>query len=232
VDTDNDGDADIGMTAPARITLDGGFGDDRLAGMSVFGSPASLPVSLLGGEGNDTLFGGNGNDLLLGGGGNADFFNTVGGGADVVSGGAGFLDKAFVDPSDTVSEIEVKNIEVGKLSGSKKTIEAAAGAEATMSLAWTHPKDWKELKSIKATMFDGAKAVGTITLTPTGKVTATGKIAATHSTIGHHGKTVTAKLGFTAAKSLKGHTLSVDIAATDKAGKTQTENAARSIALR
>ena len=58
------------------------------------------------------------------------------------------------------------------------------------------------------------------------------RLSAAQSTIGHHGKTVTAKLGFKAAKSLKGRTLSVDIAATDQAGKTQTENAARSIALR
>jgi hemolysin type calcium-binding protein len=232
VDMDNDGDSDVSMTVAARVNLIGGLGNDRLAGFSVFGQPAFLPVTLDGGEGNDTLFGGNSSDLLLGGGGNADFINTVGGGADVVSGGAGFLDKAFVDPSDTVSEIEVKSTEVGKLSGSRKPIEAAAGAEATLSLAWTHPKAWKDLKSIKATMLDGAKAVGTITLTPAGKVTSTGKIAATESTIGHHGKTVTAELHFKAARSLKGRTLAVDIAATDQAGRTQTEIAARSIALR
>src|SRR5690349_17654307 len=177
VDMDNDGDSDVSMTVAGRVNLIGAGGNDRLAGFSVFGQPAFLPVTLDGGEGNDTLFGGNGNDLLLGGGGNADFFNTVGGGADVISGGAGFLDKAFVDASDTVSEVEVKSVEVGKLSGSKKTIEAAAGAEATLSFAWTHPKAWKQLKSLKATMFDGAKAVGTITLTPAGKVTSTGKLA-------------------------------------------------------
>jgi hypothetical protein len=34
--------------------------------------------------------------------------------------------------------------------------------------------------------------------------------------IGHHGKTVTARLGLRLAKSLNGPTLSVDIAATDR----------------
>ncbi|WP_053226627.1 hypothetical protein [Solirubrobacter soli] len=232
VDMDNDGDTDVSMTQASRVTLIGGLGNDRLSGSSIFGSASFLPVTLDGGEGNDVLFGGGGNDLLLGGAGNADFINSVGGGADVVSGGDGTLDQAFFDRDDTVSTVEVKTQQVGVLSGSKKTVEAAAGAEASLSLAWTHPKAWKDLKSIKATMFDGAKAVGTLTLTPAGKVTSTGAIAATRSTIGHHGKTVTAKLGFKAAKSLKGHTLSVDIAATDKAGRTQTENAARSIALR
>ena len=232
VDMDNDGDSDVSMTVAGRVNLDGGFGNDRLAAMSVFGQPAFLPVGLDGQDGNDTLFGGTANDLLIGGNGPADFINSVGGGADVVVGGDGGSDQAFVDPSDTVSTVEIKTVKVGTLSGSKKTIKGAAGDTLSLPLAWTHPKAWKDLKSIKATMFDGAKAVGSITLTPAGKVSATGQISAAQSTIGHHGKTVTAKLGFKAAKSLKGRTLSVDIAATDQAGKTQTENAARSIALR
>ena len=232
VDMDNDGDSDVSMTVAGRVNLDGGFGNDRLAAMSVFGQPAFLPVGLDGQDGNDTLFGGTANDLLIGGNGPADFINSVGGGADVVVGGDGGSDLAFVDPSDTVSTVEIKTVKVGTLSGSKKTLKGAAGDTLSLPLAWTHPKAWKDLKSIKATMFDGAKAVGSITLTPAGKVSATGQISAAQSTIGHHGKTVTAKLGFKAAKSLKGRTLSVDIAATDQAGKTQTENAARSIALR
>jgi hypothetical protein len=40
----------------------------------------------------------------------------------VVSGGAGTLDQAFSDTSDTVSTIEVKTVQVGKLGGSAKTI--------------------------------------------------------------------------------------------------------------
>ena len=42
---------------------------------------------------------------------------------------------------------------------------------------------------------------------------------------------MTAKLGLKVAKSLKGHTLSVDIAATDRHGKRQLEPAARSIRI-
>jgi len=125
VDLDNDGDTDIGMTAPARINVDGGFGDDRLAGMSVFGQKAFLPVTLEGNEGNDVLFGGEANDLMLGGNGN-DFVNSVGGGADVITGDAG-IDTAFVDASDTVSTVESKTVLVGKLGGSTKTITGDAG---------------------------------------------------------------------------------------------------------
>ena len=63
-------------------------------------------------------------------------------------------------------------------------------------------------------------------------MSATGKlsIAKDATKIGHHGKTVTAKLGLKVAKSLKGHTLSIDIAATDRDGKRQVEPAARSSA--
>jgi hypothetical protein len=124
-----------------------------------------------------------------------------------------------------VSTVEVKTVTVGKLGGSAKTIKGDAGATLSLPLAWTHPKAWTQLRSIEAIAFDGAKQVGTITLTPAGKVSASGKLALVKDAtkIGHHGKTVTAELGLKVAKSLKGHTLSIDIAATDRDGKRQVE---------
>jgi hypothetical protein len=232
VDMDNDGDTDLAVSAPGRINLIGGSGNDRLAAFGIFGSPALMPVTLDGGEGNDTLFGGQtGGDLLLGGNGNADFINSVAGGADVVAGGDGFLDQAFVDSADTVSTVEVKTVKVGKLGGSARTIKGDAGETLSLPLAWTHPKAWKQLRSIEAIAFDGAKRVGTIKLTPTGTSSATGELSIDRDAtkIGHHGKTVTAELGLKIAKSLKGRTLSVDIAATDRKGHRQLQPAARSI---
>ena len=228
VDMDNDGDTDLAISAPARINLIGGFGDDRLAATSVFGQRATLPVTLDGGEGQDTLFGGDGNDLLLGRNGD-DFANSVGGGADVITGDAG-SDTAFVDASDTVSTVEFKTF-VGTLGGRAKTITGAAGDTLSMPLAWTHPKAWKQIRSIEAIAFDGARQIGSVKLTPAGAVSATGKLSvAEHATrIGHHCKSVTATLGLKVATSLKGHTLSIDIAATDRDGKRQVEPAARSI---
>jgi hypothetical protein len=81
--------------------------------------------------------------------------------------------------------------------------------------------------------FDGAKHVGTITLTPAGKASASGKLAIDRGAtkIGHHGKTVTAELGLKVAKSLKGHTLSIDVAATDRNGHRQLQPGARSIRI-
>src|SRR3954451_13776474 len=83
VDMDNDGDTDLAVSAPGRINLIGGSGNDRLAAFGIFGTPALMPATLDGGEGNDTLIGGDtGGDLLLGGNGNADVMNSVAGGAD------------------------------------------------------------------------------------------------------------------------------------------------------
>ena len=56
------------------------------------------------------MFGGNANDLLMGGTGDADFINSVGGGADVVTGHDGAHDQSLVDASDTVSTIELKTV--------------------------------------------------------------------------------------------------------------------------
>jgi hypothetical protein len=228
VDLDNDGDTDIGMSAPARINVNGGFGDDRLSGMSVLGQRASLPVTLDGNEGNDTMFGGDATDLMLGGDGD-DFVNSVGGRADVITGDAG-TDTAFADFSDTVSTVEFKTL-VGKLGGSAKTIRGDAGETVSLPLTWTHPKAWKQLRRIEVLLYDGAKRVGSVKLTPAGAVSARGAVSLDKDAtrIGHHGRTVTARLGLRLARSLKGQTLSVDIAATDRKGHRQLQPGARSI---
>ena len=197
--------------------------------MSVFGQISQLPLTLDGQDANDTMTGGRAGDLMLGGRGN-DFAHAVNEGADVVSGGDD-RDIAFVDPSDTVTTVEQTLVKVGKLGGSAKTINGDAGSTLWLPLTWTHPKAWKNLSSVEAIMFDGAKQVGSVKLTPAGKVSAEGSIAIAEgaSKIDHHGRTVTARLAFEVAKSLEGRTLSVDIAATDRDGKRQVETAARSI---
>jgi len=82
-------------------------------------------------------------------------------------------------------------------------------------------------------VYDGAKQIGSVKLTPAGGVSAKGSVSITKRAIkiSHHGKTVTATLGVRLAKSLKGQTLTVDIAATDRKGHRQLQTAARSIRL-
>jgi hypothetical protein len=50
VGMDNDGDTDLAVSAPGRISLIDGFGNDRLSATSVLGSPSFMPVTLDGGE--------------------------------------------------------------------------------------------------------------------------------------------------------------------------------------
>jgi hypothetical protein len=73
--------------------------------------------------------------------------------------------------------------------------------------------------------------VGSVKLAPAGAVSATGAVSLDDhaTTISHHGKTVAATLGLRLAKSLKGQTFSVDIAATDRNGHRQLQPGARSI---
>lgn len=47
------------------VTIDGGGGDDRIE--AAYDSPGTLPLSLFGGAGDDTLLGGRGDDVLDGG---------------------------------------------------------------------------------------------------------------------------------------------------------------------
>lgn len=77
----------VGEPWPAGTTLvvDGGAGDDDLQGGIKAGT--SAPVTLIGGDGKDTLKGSNAADVLDGGSGNDDL--DARGGADEVRGGAG-----------------------------------------------------------------------------------------------------------------------------------------------
>lgn len=73
------------------VTIDGGGGDDRIE--AAYDSPGTLPLSLFGGAGDDTLLGGRGDDVLRGG-----------PGADAIFGGAG-LDVA--DHRDAAGPVAV-----------------------------------------------------------------------------------------------------------------------------
>ena len=53
-------------TTLKKVFVDGGYGDDFIAGFGLFGD-AGIPLRLEGGPGLDTLFGGSGNDFLDGG---------------------------------------------------------------------------------------------------------------------------------------------------------------------
>jgi uncharacterized delta-60 repeat protein len=91
-------------TIPASLVVNGRFGYDtiRTDGRVLF------PVTMDGGEGNDTLTGSGGNDgyeTFLGGGGDDTIYAQTGW-PNVVDGGPG-TDRATTDPNDTVTNVEV-----------------------------------------------------------------------------------------------------------------------------
>jgi hypothetical protein len=92
-------------------------------------------------------------------------------------------------------------------------------------MSWTHPKAWRELRTVEVRLYDGATSVGTINLRPRGeRLTADGAISlAAGSRVTHHGKTVSAKLAFRLPRSLAGHSLRVAVQATDRHGHEQLE---------
>lgn len=72
VDHNNDGNPDVTLTGVEPVTVNAGAGNDTVsgAGSDITGAATSLPLTLNGGVGNDTLTSGNGNDTINGGRGN------------------------------------------------------------------------------------------------------------------------------------------------------------------
>jgi hypothetical protein len=231
--TDSDIDENIfnangGSYRADTIVVNGGGGDDFLSGRGVegfIGGPATVPVALNGGKGNDTLVDGLSFDGLNGGPGN-DLLFSVDGKGDSLSGGTEF-DTATFDTQDTVAgDVEQRTVgKVGRLRLAPAVVQAEPGKTARLAMSWTHPRSWRDLRTVKVRLYDGAKPVGTINVRPRGeRLTADGAISlAASSRVTHHGKTVTAKLAFRLPRSLAGHSLRIAVQATDRRGHEQLE---------
>jgi hypothetical protein len=54
-------------------------------------------------------------------------------------------------------------------------VTASAAKPGVLSMSWTHPKAWKNLRDITVKAYDGAKQVGAVTITPRSeRITGTG----------------------------------------------------------
>jgi Ca2+-binding RTX toxin-like protein len=106
IDEGDDGSADfqVRLEPVTAIVVDGGSGDDLVRIDEANGAFTNrIPVTISGGDGNDTLVGGSGAELFLGGSGNDSIDGN--GGNDVAGLGAG--DDSFVwDPGDGSDTIE------------------------------------------------------------------------------------------------------------------------------
>jgi hypothetical protein len=226
VDMGGDGDTDFSIEGGAsQVTLLGARGADLLSGGG-FGAKgrSTSRVDLEGGPDADLLIGGNAGDRLNGGDGNDTILarDTSG---DVISGGAD-LDSASIDLFDVfVDGVEQIGKGVfGSLRLAPHALGATPGKTASLSLSWTHPKTWRDVRRVMLRLYDTAnKPVGMINVRPSGEgLTADGAVKLMGgSRVKHRGKTVTARLAFRLPRSQAGHSLRVAVEATDRHGQKQ-----------
>jgi hypothetical protein len=226
-----DTDADIEpLTKASHVRVSGGVGNDEIDGLggSIFSPPTDVEVRLEGDAGNDVLFTGPNAQIpvVIGGSGDDRIF-TANGTHDGISGGLG-NDVATLDRGDSTPFNDVETMligsPVGKLRLPSKVIEATAGKPAPLELSWTHPKAWKQLRTVELRLSQGADVIGTITARPEdGSVRGRGVAKVAASKLSHHGKTVTAELAVRLDRSLAGQDVRVDVLATDRKGHTQME---------
>ncbi|HWH94198.1 MAG TPA: hypothetical protein VNT03_10085 [Baekduia sp.] len=229
-----DQDVDVTMTTrPAAIEVFGRGGSDLLSGggtSSGVAQPWDGLLTMSGGPGADALIGSPSTFEFLDGGADDDvMFTADGSGLDTVRDIAGQgNDVAHVDAKDTVVG-EVEQVFVGSGIGRLKLTPAAvttrAGKPARVTLAWRHPKAWKQLRSLELHASAGGKRVATVKIDPArARVSGRGPISVLRSSsVRHHGKSVTADLRLRAAQELAGRTLRLEVQATDAHGHTQVE---------
>ena len=176
----NDGETGEGDELVGVHTVIGGEGDDTLFAASRPGG-----ISLDGGPGNDTVTGTGQRDRLTGG---LDRDTLIGrdssdtliaddGDIDRVLCGSGFADVAFTDTAEEeISGCETRK-SVGTLRLTPKVLRAEAGETARLELSWRHPKAWKQLRTIELRLTQDGAPVGEVTIRPRGvRISADGAV--------------------------------------------------------
>jgi len=219
-----DEDDDLTFTA-SDVALVGGDGADLLSGQGYGSSlpePARLPLGISGGAGNDDIRGGLGVDHFSAGPGN-DSLQTADGNPELVSGGTD-VDSAVRDGADTLFDVESSTFgSVGRLALSPRTVTTDARKRARMTLRWTHPKSWRDLRGLQLRLYRGAEQVGTIDVRPRDKRVLTGGAVQIAARVTHSTKTLAARLAMRFPSSLAGASLRLAVEATDLHGRTQLE---------
>jgi hypothetical protein len=212
-----------------QVSLSGRGRDDFLSGNGYgpFGA-TTVPLFVFGGDGEDTLLGGKRNDVF-GGGNDRDTLRSEGdaaSGGEEVDGGPGF-DNAIADPVDRLFSVESPG-SVGRLKLAPRAVRARVGKVTPLNLRWTHPKAWRQLRTVQLRLYRGAEQVGMINAHPRGeRLSAAGAVKlAPGSRVMHNGKTVAVHLALRLARSVAGDELRVAVQATDRHGRTQVEPAA------
>jgi hypothetical protein len=207
--------ADTMIGGSGANAFHGGGGDDTLRGNG--GAD-----TLRGDRGFDSLFGGTGVDLLDSTDDVADKIMDCGG--DIPD----TLQRDLRDVNATGCETVVS---VGVLKLAPTAIAAEPGKIAKLGLSWTHPKGWKQLRSVTLRLREGDKVVGQIAIrTASGKLEDKGGVRLARGTkLVRKGKKVSARLAVRIAPKLADSTLTADVVAVDVKGQRQVARAAGSI---
>ena len=208
----------------ADDTMIGGSGANMFVG---FGGRDTLrgnggPDHLIGGDDPDKLFGGDQDDRL-------DSSDTVA--DEIMDCGSGPIDVLQRDLRDIEATGCENVISVGVLKLAPTAISAEAGEVAKLRLSWTHPKSWKQLRSVTLRLREGNEIVGQIAIrTASGKLEDKGGVQLVRGTkLVRTGKKVSARLALRIAPKLADSTLEADVVATDVRGAKQVSRAAATV---
>ena len=130
----------------------------------------------------------------------------------------------FELPNGSDTLIEFGPDTFGRPSLAPAVVHTRPGKVTRVAMSWTHPRSWRELRSVELRLYRGAKTVGRIALRPnSARLSAFGAIqlVAGRSRLTHRGKTVTARLVLRLPRSLAGADLRVAVEATDRKGHHQ-----------
>ncbi|HZO60159.1 MAG TPA: calcium-binding protein [Solirubrobacterales bacterium] len=232
----NDGEPGEGdtITGPVAQVLGGQAGDlirarpDATDGSFILGGPGD--DTLEGADGDDDLRGDAGADTLLGNGG-GDILHADDGFRDIVGCGSG-IDTALLDAIDGFTSCE--NRTVGVLRLAPKTIRAQSGEPVRLRLGWSHPRAWKQLRSIELHLTQRGAPVGEVTIRPRAKrISGDGavELVRKHTRLTRKGKTVNAHLALRLDPGLAGRTLGLAVTADDVHGARQVVSRAATISL-
>jgi RTX calcium-binding nonapeptide repeat (4 copies) len=190
-------------------TIDGGAGNDTIAA-------AFRNDVLIGGPGADVLDGGAGNDQLV----------SRDGERDVLHGGLGTdaaqSDPTSVDTIDGVEMVDARSGVVGRVHLAPRAVRAKVGKATRLSVSWTHPRSWRELKMMNLQAFDGATQLGNVYVRMRDRhIAGHGVLQLVSSTLERHGRTAKARLAVRLPRSLAGQDLRLAVQAADVHGHRQ-----------
>jgi hypothetical protein len=233
----NDGEAGENDLADPNVnSAAGGAGDDTLIGSAGFNelSGGAGQDTIRAGDGDDRIFGGDDPDTLLAEGG-GDTVISNDGEPDTVRCGTGEgIDVLTRDAADTdVADCESQTL-LGRLAMKSGTLRAKAGKVVRLELAWTHPRAWRDLRSLTVRLRDAQATVAEITIDPKRRRAvddekALADVIGRRVVVAGARRTVRAALPLRIDRKLAGRRLEVEIEATDAAGNRQLETGAASI---